>query len=137
MKASYYVTFSSLTFIHSSTHNNLPTFYQSHFYIEVTSGLDSAASYQVVSVLSKIVAQHNLIVICTIHQVSTSCFLVLVASTPLFLGQLIMFCGTKLKLYNPSFVFKMFTRNIISFTSLLANANPPSFVFKLVTNTWN
>ena len=41
---------------------------------EVTSGLDSAASYQVCDVLSKVVAQRNLIVICTIHQPSTAVF---------------------------------------------------------------
>ncbi|EPS38778.1 hypothetical protein H072_7486 [Dactylellina haptotyla CBS 200.50] len=44
------------------------------FLDEPTSGLDSAASYEVISYLKNVCKQNNLIVICSIHQPSTSTF---------------------------------------------------------------
>ncbi|KAF3909768.1 hypothetical protein AA313_de0210331 [Arthrobotrys entomopaga] len=44
------------------------------FLDEPTSGLDSAASFEVVSYLKNVCKQNNLIVICSIHQPSTSTF---------------------------------------------------------------
>jgi ABC-type multidrug transport system ATPase subunit len=110
-----------------SVASQLVTSPQLVFLDEPTSGLDSAASYEVVKYIRQVAKQHNLIVIASIHQPSTTTF-------QLF-DQLLLLSGGRTCYFGPVPDIQHYFENIGH--PVPAYINPAEFLLDLVNNDFS